>query len=67
MRQEDTVVRFISQAEREYDRLCDLLDAMDKKAQEHGFYAVRSAIATQRELLRRKLGVPLGTVGSGQS
>lgn len=49
------VIWLPSPVEREYDRLCSLLDAMDAEAQAHGFYAVRSAIATQRALLRQKL------------
>ena len=41
----------------EYERLCNKLDDMDAEARENGFYAVRSAIATQRELLKRDLGI----------
>lgn len=41
----------------EYERLCNKLDDMDAEAREHGFYAVRSAIATQRELLKRDLDI----------
>ena len=41
----------------EYEQLCSKLDAMDAEASKHGFYAVRSAIATQRELLKRDLGI----------
>ena len=51
------VLRYRSPAEREYDRLCELLDAMDHIAQGNDFYAVRSAIATQRNLLREHLGL----------
>ena len=44
-------------AEEEYDRLCTILDAMDGIARSNGFYAVGSAIATQRVLLRKRFGL----------
>ena len=42
---------------KEYDRLCTILDAMDEIARSNGFYAVGSAIATQRVLLRQRCGL----------
>lgn len=49
----------------EYDRLCAILDAMDEIARSNGFYAVGSAIATQRVLLRQRCGLDRDVSGEG--